>query len=181
MAPYVPMLFMGEEFAASTPFLYFADHDDEDMRRLVSEGRKRDFAQFGFDQEVPNPEDRKTFDDSKLKWEEVSEGKHAEMLAWTKSLIKLRRCTVALNDGSMHQLRVSTDDTQKTLVMQRDEARILANFGDKPYYFQLLEGEELSLISREGLGITNGGIELPPMTLAVLLSTTEQVEDREVS
>jgi len=181
MAPYVPMLFMGEEFAASTPFLYFADHDDEDMRRLVSEGRKRDFAQFGFDQEVPNPEDQKTFDDSKLNWDEIAEGKHAEMLAWTKSLIKLRRCTVALNDGSMHELRVSTDDKHKTLVMQRGEARILANFGDQPYYFHLLDGEELSLVSREGIGIVNDGINLPGMTLAVFLSTTEQVEDREVS
>ncbi len=181
MAPYVPMLFMGEEFAASTPFLYFADHDDEDMRRLVSEGRKRDFAQFGFDQEVPNPEDQKTFDDSKLQWDEVSGGKHAEMLAWTKSLIKLRRSTVCLNDGSMHDLRVSTDDKHKTLVMQRGEARILANFGDQPFYFHLLDGEELTLVSREGIGIVNDGINLPPMTLAVLLSTTEQVEDREVS
>jgi len=179
-APYVPMLFMGEEFAASTPFLYFADHDDEEMRRLVSEGRKRDFEQFGFDQEVPNPEDMKTFEDSKLKWGEIGEGKHAEMLAWTKALIKLRRCTVALNDGSMHHLLVSTDDAKKTLVMQRDEARILANFGDEPYYFELLEGEELSLISRDGVDVADGGIELPAMTLAVLLSTTEQVEDREV-
>jgi len=180
MAPYVPMLFMGEEFAASTPFLYFADHDDDEMRRLVSEGRKRDFAQFGFDQEVPNPEDMKTFEDSKLKWDEIGEGKHAEMLAWTKALIKLRRCTVALNDGSMHHLMISTDDAKKTLVMQRDEARILANFGDEPFYFQLLEGEELSLISRDGVDVADGGIELPAMTLAVLLSTTEQVEDREV-
>jgi len=180
MSPYVPMLFMGEEFAASTPFLYFADHDDEEMRRQVAEGRKRDFAQFGFDQEVPNPEDLKTFNDSKLKWDEIGEGKHAEMLAWTKALIKLRRCTVALNDGSMHHLLVSTDDAKKTLVMQRDEARILANFGDQPYYFQLLDGEELRLISRDGVGVVDGGIELPAMTLVVMLSTTEQVEDREV-
>jgi len=175
------MLFMGEEFAASTPFLYFADHEDEEMRKLVAEGRKREFAQFGYDQEVPNPEDQKTFEDSKLHWDEINEGKHAEMLAWTKSLIKLRRCTVALNDGSMHQIRVSTDDAQKTLVMQRDEVRVLANFGEKAYYFELLEGEELCLVSRDGVGVANGGIKLPAMTLAVLLSTTEQVEDREVA
>ncbi len=181
MAPYVPMLFMGEEFASSSPFLYFADHDDEEMRRLVAEGRKREFAQFGFDQEVPNPEDRKTFEDSKLNWDEVDQGKHAEMLAWTKALIKLRRSTLCLNDGSMHQLLVSTDDAKKTLVMQRDEARILANFGDQPYYFHLLDGEQLRLVSRDGVGIVNGGIELPALTLAVLLSTTEQVEDREVN
>ncbi len=180
-APYVPMLFMGEEFAASNPFLYFADHDDEETRRMVSEGRRREFKNFGFDGDVPNPEDRKTFDDSKLNWDEVNKGgKHAEMLAWTKALIKLRRCTVALNDGSMHNLLVSTDDLRKTLVMQREEARILANFGTQSYNFELLEGETLCLISRPDILVRDNQLELPGMTLAVLLSTTEQVEDREV-
>ena len=52
------MLFMGEEFAASTPFLYFADHEDPEMAKLVAEGRKREFADFGFDGDaIPNPED----------------------------------------------------------------------------------------------------------------------------
>jgi len=180
MAPYIPMLFMGEEFAASSPFLYFADHDDEATRKLVSEGRKRDFAQFGFDGEVPNPEDLKTFEDSKLRWDEIGEGKHAEMLAWTRALIKLRRSKVCLNDGSMHHLLMSSDNKRKTLVMQRDEARILANLGEQPYNFELLEGETLCLISREGIAVNGGDLELPGMTLAVLISTTEQVEDREV-
>ena len=62
-APFVPMLFMGEEFARSTPFLYFADHEDEEMRRLVAEGRKRDFAAFGWDQsQIPDPENPETFE-----------------------------------------------------------------------------------------------------------------------
>jgi maltooligosyltrehalose trehalohydrolase len=180
MAPYVPMLFMGEEYAASTPFLYFADHEDEEMRRLVADGRKRDFASFKFDGDVPNPEEIETFERSKLDWSEVNEGKHAEMLAWTKSLIKLRRCTTALNDGSMQHLRVSSDDASRTVVIQRDEARILANLGDKEYNFVLLDGEELQLISEEGVNVTDGHLKLPPMSLAVLMSTTEQAEDREI-
>jgi maltooligosyltrehalose trehalohydrolase len=175
----VPMLFMGEEWATSSPFLYFADHEDEEMRKAVAEGRKRDFAQF-FGDEVPNPEDLETFEKSKLNWDEINEGKHAEMLAWTKELIKLRRCTVALNDGSMHHLIVSTDDTRRTLVMQRDEARIFVNFGEQPYRFDLLTGERLCLASRDGIEVKNNAIELPKMTLAILLSTTEEVEDRQV-
>jgi maltooligosyltrehalose trehalohydrolase len=180
LAPYVPMLFMGEEFAASTPFLYFADHDDEEMRRLVAEGRKRDFAAFGFDGHVPNPEDQKTFEDSKLRWEEVGEGKHAEMLAWVKALIKVRRCTVGLNDGSMHHLRVSTDDARRTLVMHRDEARVLVNLGSESSSFDLLKGEMLCLASRDDLTPDGKRIELPPMTLVLMMSTTEEVEDRQV-
>jgi len=179
MAPYIPMLFMGEEWATSSPFLYFADHDDEEMRRLVSEGRKRDFALF-FGDEVPNPEDIETFEKSKLNWDEINTGKHAEMLAWTKALIKLRRCTVALNDGNMHHLMVSSDDKRMTLVMQREEARIVVNLGTESQRFDLIDGEGLCLISRTGIDIANNAIELPGMTLAVLLSTSEDVEDREV-
>ena len=94
------------------------------MRRLVAEGRQREFAAFGFDGDVPNPEEQKTYETSKLNWEEQNEGKHADMLAWVKSLINLRRTHVALNDGDMHHLRVSTDDERQTLVMERDEARV---------------------------------------------------------
>lgn len=180
MAPYVPMLFMGEEFAASTPFLYFADHDDDEMRRLVAEGRKRDFALFGFGDDVPNPAEMETFQQSKLKWEEITEGKHAEMLCWVKSLIKLRRSTVALNDGSMQHLIVSSDEGKRTLVLQRDEVRIMLNLGVESYGFELLEGEELRLVSREGLMIADRKLELPGMTLAVVMSTTEEAEEREV-
>ena len=180
MAPYVPMLFMGEEFAASTPFLYFADHDDDEMRRLVAEGRKRDFAQFGFGDEVPNPEEMATFNESKLNWDEISEGKHAEMLGWVKSLIKLRRCTVSLNDGSMQHLLVSSDEARRTLVLQRDEVRIVVNLGQNSCSFDLLVGEDLRLVSRDGVVVKDGSLELPGMAMAVLMSGMEEVQDREV-
>ena len=180
-APYVPMLFMGEEWATSSPFLYFADHEDEEMRRSVAEGRKREFAAFGFDEDVPNPEDEKTYEMSKLNWQEQDQGTHAEMLAWVKALIKLRRQTVSLNDGDMHRLRVSTDDERQTLVMERDEARILINFGEQPYTFDLVQGEKLELVSRENVRAEEHFINLPPMTLAVLMSTTEEVENRQVA
>jgi maltooligosyltrehalose trehalohydrolase len=180
-APYVPMLFMGEEWAASTPFLYFADHEEEEMRRFVAEGRRRDFASFGFTGDVPNPEDIETFERSKLRWEELGEGMHAEMLQWTKVLIQLRRSIPALNDGSMYRLRVSTDDRKKTVILQRDEVRIVANLGAEVYIFDLLEGEELNLVSRAGVEVRENTLALPAMSLVVLMSTTEQVEEREVA
>ena len=72
LSPFVPMLFQGEEWAASTPFLYFADHDDPELARAVSEGRKKEFAAFGWDPaSIPDPENQATFDASKLNWEEV--------------------------------------------------------------------------------------------------------------
>lgn len=181
MAPFIPMLFMGEEWAATSPFLYFADHPDEEMRKSVAEGRKREFAGFGFEGDIPNPEDLKTFEMSKLNWEEQGEGKHADFLRWVKALIALRRSTVALNDGDLHRMLVSTDEQRRILVMQRDEVRVVVNLGDKPYAFLLLEGERLELISREGLGVRDNYLELPAMTLAALLSSREEVEDRQVA
>ena len=102
------------------------------------------------------------------------------MLAWTKALIKLRRCTIAPNDGSMQHLVVSTDDVRRTLVMQREEVRVVANLGDEPFPFDLLEGEQLRLVSQDGLTPLENQLELPAMSVAVLTSTTEQSEDREV-
>lgn len=180
-APYVPMLFMGEEWAASTPFLYFADHEDEHMRRSVAEGRRQEFAAFGFEGDVPNPEDTETYEKSRLNWSEQDTGKHAEMLAWVKALIKLRRTTVAFNDGDMNSLTVGSSDTARTLAMERDEARVLINFGENPYTFELLEGERVVLVSKEGVGSQSGALTLPPTSLAVLLSTREAVEDRQVN
>ena len=180
-APYIPMLFMGEEWATSAPFLYFADHEDEEMRRSVAEGRRREFAAFGFDGEVPNPEDQKTYEMSKLNWDEQNEGKHVEMLTWVKALIRLRRSRVCFNDGDMHHVLVSTDEGKRTLVMARDEARVLINFGTAPYKFALLEGEKLALISRDGPSVCDNHLDLPPLTMAVLMSTTEDVENRQVA
>ncbi|WP_263385665.1 malto-oligosyltrehalose trehalohydrolase [Granulicella arctica] len=180
-APFIPMLFMGEEWSTSAPFLYFANHEDEELRRQVAEGRQREFAAFGFDGDIPNPEEDETYEKSKLKWEEQSEGKHQEMLTWVKSLIKLRRSRVCFNDGDMHHLEVSSNEENQTLVMQRDEARVLINFGAKPQQFALLEGEVRELASRESIEERDNQLILPPMTLAVLLSSSEEVENRQVA
>ena len=179
-APYLPMLFMGEEWVTSSPFLYFADHEDEEMRRSVVEGRAREFAQSGNGRELPNPEDEHTFQMSKLNWEEKDEGKHAEMLAWIKALIKLRRSNICLNDGDMRRLIVTTSEEHKVLTMERDEARVVINFGERPCKFPLLEGEQLVLASREGTCVQDNHLDLSPMTLAVFMSSSEDVENRQV-
>ncbi len=180
-APYIPMLFMGEEWATSAPFLYFADHEDEELRKAVAEGRRAEFAGFGFEGDVPNPEDAETYERSRLRWDEQSIGKHAEMLTWVKALIKLRRSYVAFNDGDMHHMRVNTDAEKRILILERDEARVLINFGEQPYEFALLEGEILQLISQEGPVVAENRLELPPTTLAVLISSTFDVENRQVA
>ena len=170
MTSFVPMLWMGEEFAASSPFLYFADHEEEEMRRLVSEGRKRDFAAFGWDEaDVPDPEAVETFERSKLNWSEVHEGKHAEMYEWVKQLIQLRRNNLDLNDGDFGHLEVHCVGEGKGLTMRRGGARVLMNLDEKPMCVPLLRGEYLKLASRDGVELKNEQVCMPQMSLAVLL------------
>jgi maltooligosyltrehalose trehalohydrolase len=167
--PFIPMLWMGEEFAASSPFLYFADHEEEEMRRMVSEGRKRDFAAFGWkEDEIPDPEDPETFERSKLNWNEVHQGNHAEMLQWTKDLIALRRSNVDLNDGDFGHLQVSCTQDGKGLTMQRGTVRVLAYLGDGTMPCTLGDGESLTLASSPEVKVNGKQLTLPKMSLAVL-------------
>jgi maltooligosyltrehalose trehalohydrolase len=91
LVPYTPLLFMGQEWAASTPFQYFTDHHGE-LGRAVEQGRRREFKDaFANLAEVPSPQDRATFERSKLRWEEVSDPVHAEVLALYRELLRFRR------------------------------------------------------------------------------------------
>jgi maltooligosyltrehalose trehalohydrolase len=90
-AEQLPLLFMGQEWAASTPFQFFTDHDDE-LGRQVSEGRREEFEDFaGFGGEVPDPQDEATFRRSTLNWQEREEGRHARTLALYRDLLSLRK------------------------------------------------------------------------------------------
>ena len=174
MAPFVPLLFQGEEFAASTPFLYFADHDDAEMARLVREGRRREFAAFGFaEQEVPDPAARATFERSRLNWQETAEGHHREMLEWYRALIRLRRGSAALNDGDLGHTKVQSSEVDRWLVMDRGTVRVLANLGQQDASFEVPDGFRVVLVSREMAGPDAGKIVVPPNSLAVLSSEPE--------
>ena len=96
LSPFVPLLFQGEEWGASTPFLYFTDHENAELGRLVAEGRTKEFRGFQWQGIVPNPQELDTFVRSKLNWAELSEPAHAELLAWYRRLIQVRTDKVVL-------------------------------------------------------------------------------------
>jgi len=91
LSPFVPLLFQGEEWGASTPFLYFTDHEDAELGRLVAEGRSKEFSDFHWAGAVPNPQEPGTFTRSKLDWSELPRPPHAEIFEWYRQLIALRR------------------------------------------------------------------------------------------
>jgi maltooligosyltrehalose trehalohydrolase len=90
LSPFVPLLFQGEEWGARTPFLYFTDHENAELGRLVAEGRSKEFSSFRWQGAVPNPQEIQTFERSKLDWSELSRPPHAQLFEWYRSLIRLR-------------------------------------------------------------------------------------------
>ncbi len=169
LGPFIPMLFQGEEWAASSPFLYFADHQDRELARLVSEGRRHEFIGFGWDPSViPDPETRETFLGSKLEWREMSEPSRAEVLDWYRKLIQLRRSEPSLNNGEPGNTAVTFDEEQRWLCMQRGSIVLACNLAASTQSVQFLSGSELILASRQGIVIDDNSVALPPDSVAVL-------------
>ena len=129
-SPFVPMLFMGEEFSASTPFQYFTQHEDQQLGRDVSDGRRNEFAAFGWNPEdVPDPQAPATFERSKLKWDEVHSCAHADMLAFYKEMIALRKQIPVLTDGRMDEVETCYSEPDCWFVMTRGTVEVVCNFG----------------------------------------------------
>jgi maltooligosyltrehalose trehalohydrolase len=163
LGPSVPMLFHGEEWGASTPFLYFTDHDDPELGKAVTEGRRREFAAFGWDPaEVPDPQDPATFERSKLNWDELSEPRHADLLHWHKRLIALRRAVPAPNAP----VDVAYDEDGRWLVFTRGPLTVAANLGDRPVAVPALPGEVV-LSSAGGFDDLDGRVMLAPESVQV--------------
>ncbi|HEV2647099.1 MAG TPA: malto-oligosyltrehalose trehalohydrolase [Acidobacteriaceae bacterium] len=168
-APFVPLIFQGEEYAASTPFLYFADHEDAEMAKAVSEGRKKEFAAFGFEQqEIPDPEARGTFERSRLNWDEIAEQSHKDMLDWYRALIRLRRNSLALNDGDRGHLTVSCDERKRWMVVNRGAVRVFVNLGTENAEFEIPEGFRVVLSSRGGRPEASKTISIAPNTVTII-------------
>ena len=172
--PMIPMLFQGEEWAASSPFRYFANHDDPEMARMVSEGRKKEFAVFGWSPDsIPDPESRETLERSKLKWPELSVRPHAEMLSWYRELIRLRRTTSSLNDGEPGHTHVSYSEEEMWLRMERGDIAILCNLGRCERSISVPTGGRVVLRSREGISQRDATVVLPSDSVAVI-STSQK-------
>jgi len=167
-APFVPMLFQGEEWGASTPFQYFTDHTDPDLGRAVSEGRRREFSSFGWDPaSVPDPQDEATFASSKLDWSERGQPAHLELLEWHKLLIRLRRTTADLSDGRLDRVgfEVVTDGC---FTVHRGAVSVVCNLAAGPSRAPIGEPAKVLAQSDARCRLLEGSVELPPDSVMVL-------------
>ena len=168
-SPFIPMIFQGEEWAAASPFQYFADHDDRNLRRAVCEGRKREFSAFGWNpDEIPDPEDPATFQRSKLHWAGQAEPQHAQMLAWYRELIRLRRGIPCLNDGEPRHLRVFYDEHEMWIRVERGSITVLCNLGTGNQRFLMPKRGRIVLDSPAEVRIDENSVTLPPDSVVII-------------
>ncbi|ROS38037.1 malto-oligosyltrehalose trehalohydrolase [Amycolatopsis thermoflava] len=127
-SPYTPMVFMGEEWAARTPWQFFASFPDPELAEAVRTGRRREFARHGWGEaEVPDPMDPATVERSRLDWSEPAKEGHREMLDLYRSLIALRRSRPELADPWLDRFEVRADGP--LLVLDRGALRLVCNIG----------------------------------------------------
>ena len=135
ISPYIPMLFMGEEWSEPHPFQYFVSHTDAELADAVRKGRKEEFAAFHLEGEAPDPMSKATFEQSKLEWNLRDREPHKTMLRYYKTLIELRKLHPALKELNRKQLLVQCNEERETIILQRwhEEQEVICflNFSDR--------------------------------------------------
>ncbi len=163
------MLFQGEEWGASTPFLYFTDYDDPALARAVSEGRRSEFREFGWDPaDVPDPQAPETFARSKLDWSEPGREPHRGLHAWHRALVGVRRAA-GLAAGRLEDVRVRWADAERWLVVERAGVTVACNLAARDQRVPLPDGAgRLVLGSDPAVKVGADGVDLPRESVALL-------------
>ncbi|MDN3588813.1 malto-oligosyltrehalose trehalohydrolase [Pedobacter aquatilis] len=133
-SPFLPLLFMGEEWASVSPFQYFISHTDAKLTDSVRKGRQNEFAAFHAIDNVPDPAASETFERSKLDWENVSQAKHQKMLNYYKAIISLRKSSPALQSGRQNTRAIAYSEHNLLVLHRETESQqviCIFNFSDK--------------------------------------------------
>ena len=127
LSPFVPLLFMGEEYGEKAPFQYFTSHGDRRLIEAVRRGRREEFTQFGWSEQVPDPQDETTFEDSKLHHEIEMDEPHRTLRSFHKELIRFRRCHF---QSPAAEWDVAGEDANKmlTLTCRSDGGKVILSF-----------------------------------------------------
>jgi malto-oligosyltrehalose synthase/malto-oligosyltrehalose trehalohydrolase len=168
--PFTPLLFQGEEWGASTPFPFFADHTDPALAERVNAGRLKEFGQMGWDPDrVPPPEDPATFASARLDWDELGTGRHAVLLDVHRDLARLRRELPELTSPSMAGTRCEFDEGERWFVLRRPGVCVALNFGDSEVALELDGRHTVRWATPSGARAEGTRVVLPPHAGALLL------------
>jgi maltooligosyltrehalose trehalohydrolase len=170
--PFTPMLFQGEEWAASTPFQFFTSHEEPELAEATAKGRIEEFASHGWDADVvPDPQDPETFLRSRLDWSELEEQRHARMLDVYRSLVALRRELPDLTDPAFDHTRCEVDEARRLFTMHRGAVVIVVNFGTEPVTTDVDPVLVLRFETESGVDLEAGSLTLPGHAGALLAPT----------
>jgi maltooligosyltrehalose trehalohydrolase len=157
--PFTPMLFMGEEWAASTPFAFFTSHPEPELGKATADGRIAEFEKMGWDpDEVLDPQDPETFRRSKLDWDELSGGRHAVVLECYRRLGRLRRELPQLTDPAFGSVSCTVED--RLFTMRRGDLLVVVNAGDTAATTEVGEREVL-FETPAGVDVSGGVLSVP--------------------
>jgi maltooligosyltrehalose trehalohydrolase len=135
VSPFLPMLFMGEEYAEDNPFLYFISHGDKQLLDAVRKGRKREFRDFIKNAEPADPASEETFNRSKLKWDFDRHKHKQQMLAFYKELISIRKKESLFQPGSRENIEALADETEEAILLvhkgEKETIVTAMNYSDK--------------------------------------------------
>jgi len=125
LSPFVPMLFQGEEWGATAPFLYMTDHPDEELAEAVRRGRREEFAGLHLDLDPPDPQAPETLRRSSLDWDEPERDPHRDLLAWYRQLVELRRRHLHPSPDGEREVRVVVDEDERWWRLDHGELAVL--------------------------------------------------------
>lgn len=135
LSPYLPMLFMGEEWGEKNPFFYFVSHTDPELVEAVRKGRKKEFAAFHGDEAPPDPQSEETFKRAKLNWNFPEQAEQEAMREFYKELIRIRKISQAYKISSRESFRLMSWDAQNCIGLLKTGASpavlTILNFGRK--------------------------------------------------
>jgi maltooligosyltrehalose trehalohydrolase len=168
-SPFTPMLWMGEEYGARTPWQFFSDHEGE-LGEAVRQGRRAEFASHGWStDEVPDPQSPETFAASTLDWSELDQERGQSLLAWHRDLLALRRSRPELCDGRRDRVEVSYDEQARWVVVRRGAVAVACNFSGQPQAVPLPGlANDILLASAPGASYTDQQVKLTGESVAVL-------------
>jgi maltooligosyltrehalose trehalohydrolase len=161
--PFTPMLFMGEEYGASTPWPFFTSHPEPELGKATAEGRLREFERMGWNPEdVPNPQDPRTFASAKLDWAETEKPEHRELLDTYRSLIRLRASEPDLTEPDFRSIAVDFSEDERWLVLRRRRTAVVLNLGGTERTIPLqAKGAAVKLSTVEGAVTGTDSVTLP--------------------
>ncbi|HEY0118954.1 MAG TPA: malto-oligosyltrehalose trehalohydrolase [Cellulomonas sp.] len=171
-SPYTPMLFMGEEWGARTPWQFFTDYDEPELAEAVRRGRAEEFAGHGWAQlygdevDVPDPQAESTVAASRLDWSEPVQPGHARLLAWYRQLIELRRRIPELASGDRRATRVENGDGW--VLVRRADVCVAVNVDDHPRGVPVGVGTSEVLAAWEPVTVAGSEVHVPGRSVAVL-------------